>query len=58
MAFSIQDYLEHNKIELGKVSKEVGNNAFKGGHNDLRKTSYDVKIKKDGKLDLYTHKIV
>lgn len=58
MAFSIQDYLEHNKIELGKVSKEVGDSTFKGGHNDLRKTNYDVKITEDGKLDLYTHKTV
>ena len=58
MGFSIQDYLEHNKIELGKVSKEVGDSAFKGGHNDLRKTNYDVKITEDGKLDLYTHKTV
>lgn len=58
MAFSIQDYLEHNKIELGKITKEVGDSTFKGGHNDLRKTNYDVKIKEDGKLDLYTHKTV
>jgi len=58
MGFSIQDYLEHNKIELGKVSKEVGDSTFKGGHNDLRKTNYDVKITEDGKLDLYTHKTV
>lgn len=58
MAFSIQDYLEHNKIELGKISKEVGDTPYKGGHNDIRKTNYDVKIKEDGKLDLYTHKTV
>jgi len=58
MAFSIQDYLEHNKIELGKITKEVGDTPYKGGHNDIRKTNYDVKIKEDGKLDLYTHKKV
>lgn len=58
MAFSIQDYLEHNKIELGKITKEVGDTPYKGGHNDIRKTNYDVKIKEDGKLDLYTHKTV
>ena len=58
MAFSIQDYLEHNKIELGKITKEVGDTPYKGGHNDIRKTNYDVKIKEDGKLDLYTHKTI
>lgn len=58
MAFSIQDYLEKNKIQMGSIKKEVGDTAFKGGHNDLRKTNYDVKITADGKLDLYTHKTV
>jgi hypothetical protein len=58
MAFSIQDYLENNKIELGKITKEVGDTPYKGGHNDIRKTNYEVKIKEDGKLDLYTHKTV
>lgn len=58
MAFSIQDYLENNSINLGKIEKEVGGSAFKGGHNDLRKTNYEVKIKNDGKLDLYTHKTI
>ena len=58
MAFSIQDYLEHNKIEIGKITKEVGDTPYKGGHNDIRKTNYEVKIKEDGKLDLYTHKTV
>ena len=56
MAFDIVKYLEKNKIELGTVKKAVGDNVFKGGHNDLRKTSYDVKITENGKLDLYTHK--
>jgi len=55
--FSIQDYLAKNKIELGTVKREIGDSVSKGGHNDLRKTSYDVNIK-DGKLDLYTHKEV
>lgn len=54
--FSIQDYLEKNKIELGTIKKEVGTSVFKG-HNDLRKTSYDVNIK-DGKFQLDTHKTV
>jgi hypothetical protein len=57
MAFDIRDYLEKNKIELGSVEKEVGTTISKSGHNDLRKTSYDVNIV-DGKLDLYTHKKV
>jgi len=34
----------------------VGETPFKGGHNDIRKTNYDVKLTEDGKLDLYTHK--
>ena len=58
MAFSIQDYLRDNKIEMGSIKKEVGDTPFKGGHNDIRKTNYEVKIKADGKLDLYTHKTV
>lgn len=58
MGFSIQDYLKNNKIEMGKITKEVGDTPFKGGHNDIRKTNYDVKITEDGKLDLYTHKKV
>jgi len=58
MAFSIQDYLKDNKIELGKHTKEVGDTPYKGGHNDIRKTNYDVKITEDGKLDLYTHRKV
>lgn len=55
--FSIQDYLAKNKIEMGSIEKEVGDHAFKGGHNDIRKTNYDVNIV-DGKLDLHTHKTV
>jgi len=58
MAFDIQDYLKNNKIELGSIKKEVGETPYKGGHNDIRKTNYDVKIKEDGKLDLYTHKTI
>ena len=58
MGFSIQDYLKNNKIELGSIKKEVGDTPYKGGHNDIRKTNYDVKIKEDGKLDLYTHKTI
>ena len=58
MAFDIQDYLKNNKIELGSVTKAVGDTPYKGGHNDIRKTNYDVKIKEDGKLDLYTHKTI
>ena len=58
MGFSIQDYLKNNTIELGSIKKEVGETPYKGGHNDIRKTNYDVKIKEDGKLDLYTHKTI
>jgi len=58
MAFSIQDYLRDNKIKMGKITKEVGNTPFKGGHNDIRKTNYEVKFNENGKLDLYTHKKV
>ena len=58
MAFDIQDYLKNNKIELGSVTKAVGDTPYKGGHNDIRKTNYEVKIKEDGKLDLYTHKTI
>jgi|TARA_B110000908_G_C9866405_1_gene276389 hypothetical protein len=56
MAFSIQDYLKNNKIELGKHEKAVGDTPYKGGHNDIRKTNYEVKLTKDGKLDRYTSK--
>ena len=56
MGFSIQDYMANNTINLGKVEKEVGETPYKGGHNDIRKTNYEVKITEDGKLDLYTHK--
>ena len=56
MAFNVQDYMSKNKIKLGKVTKEVGDTPYKGGHNDIRKTNYDVKLTKDGKLDLYTLK--
>ena len=42
---------------MGTIEKEVGDTAFKGGHNDIRKTNYDVNIV-DGKLDLHTHKKV
>jgi len=56
MGFSIQDYMANNTINLGTVKKAVGNNDFKSGYNDLRKTNYDVKLTEDGKLDLYTHK--
>ena len=58
MGFDIRKYIEENNIELGSVKKEVGDSTFKGGHNDLRKTQYDVKLTEDGKLDLYTHKEV
>lgn len=58
MGFSIQDYLKNNKIEMGSIKKEVGDTPYKGGHNDIRKTNYEVKIKADGKLDLYTHKTI
>jgi len=55
--FSIQDYLSKNTWKTGGVEKEVGDNPFKGGHNDIRKTNYDVNIV-DGKLDLNTHRKV
>jgi len=56
MAFNVQDYMSKNKIKLGKVTREVGTTPYKGGHNDIRKTNYEVKITEDGKLDLYTLK--
>jgi hypothetical protein len=56
MGFDIRKYIEENKFEVGSIKKEVGDATFKGGHNDLRKTTYDVKFTEDGKLDLYTHK--
>ena len=56
MAFDIKDFLSKNKFDLGTVTKEVGDTPFKGGHNDIRKTNYDVKLTEDGKLDLYTLK--
>ena len=57
MAFDVQDYLGPIiKLNLGTVTREVGTTPYKGGHNDIRKTNYDVKITEDGKLDLYTHK--
>ena len=55
--FSIQDYKAKNSWKTGAVTKEVGDSTFKGGHNDIRKTNYDVNIV-DGKLDLSTHKTV
>lgn len=58
MGFDIRKYIEENKFELGSIKKEVGDSTYKGGHNDLRKTQYDVKLTKDGKLNLYTHKSV
>jgi hypothetical protein len=58
MSFNIQDYLKNNKIEMGSIKKEIGETPYKGGHNDIRKTNYDVKIKSDGKLDLYTHRTI
>ena len=55
MAFDVQEYMANNKIKLGTITKEVGHTPYKGGHNDIRKTNYEVKIT-NGKLDLYTHK--
>jgi len=54
MSFSIQDYMSKNKIKLGTVEREIGTTPPKS-YNDIRKTNYDVKIKEDGTLDLYTH---
>lgn len=56
MGFSIQDYMAKNTIDLGTIKQAVGDTNFKGGHNDIRKTNYEVKLTEDGKLDLYTHK--
>ena len=56
MAFDIKTYLSNNDITLGNVTRNVASVPFKGGHNDIRKTGYDVKITEDGKLDLYTLK--
>jgi hypothetical protein len=58
MGFDIQDYMAKNTINLGTVKKSVGDTPYKGGHNDIRKTNYEVKLTEDGKLDLYTHKEV
>ena len=52
MAFDIKKYLGDNDIKLGTVTRNVASVPFKGGHNDIRKTNYDVKITEDGKLDL------
>lgn len=57
MAFDLYEFLNKNKFELGTVKKEVGDSVYKGGYNDLRKTSYEVKIV-DGKFDLSTHKTI
>ncbi len=40
------------------MKKEVGDSTYKGGHNDLRKTTYDVQLDENGKLDLNTHKTI
>lgn len=56
MAFDIKKYLSNNDITLGTVTRSVATTPFKGGHNDIRKTGYDVNITEDGKLDLYTLK--
>ena len=58
MAFDIKKYLGDNDIKLGTVTRNVGDAPYKGGHNDIRKTNYEVKLTKDGKLDLYTSKKV
>lgn len=46
--------MSKNKIKLGTVEREIGTTPPKS-YNDIRKTNYDVKIKEDGTLDLYTH---
>lgn len=56
MGFNIQDFMSKNTFNLGTVKKAVGDVPYKGGHNDIRKTNYEVKLTEDGKLDLYTHK--
>ena len=48
--------MSKNKFKLGKVTREVGETPFKGGHNDIRKTNYEVTLTQDGQLNLYTHK--
>ena len=55
MAFDIQDFMSKNKFKIGTVEREIGSNPPKS-YNDIRKTNLEVKITKDGKLDLYTHK--
>lgn len=55
MAFDIREYIEKNKIKLGKIKKSVGTTPYKGGYNDIRKTNYDVRLNENGELDLYTH---
>jgi len=55
MAFDIKDYLSKNKIKVGTVEREIGDTVPKS-YNDIRKTNLEVKLTKDGKLDLYTHK--
>lgn len=54
MAFDIREYLEKNKIELGKYETTEAHNVTKG-ISDIRKTMYEVHIK-DGKFQLDTLK--
>ncbi len=56
--FDIGKYRKEYKIHLGSVEKEVGTTVFKGGHNDLRKTSHKVQLNEEGKLVLNTHKTI
>jgi len=56
--FDIGEYRKNHKISLGSVTKEVGDTIYKGGHNDLRKTTYNVELNEDGSLNLNTHKTI
>lgn len=55
--FDLKKYLNENKIDLGKYQTTESNKVSKGV-SDIRKTNYEVRIKENGKLDLYTHKPV
>ena len=55
--FDLKKYLNENKIDLGKYQTTESDKVSKGV-SDIRKTNYEVRIKDNGQLDLYTHKPV
>lgn len=56
--FDIKDYLSKNKIHTGTITRASGKSTYKGGYNDLRKTTYDVELDEDGKFNVPTPKEV